>query len=167
MKTSYDPTLLTLTPAQLTDRGICPTCLNRLSGGGVYGDDSDRRLYADDDVEILFVATPRAKGHCCILSMPHYHDMSEAPDALNAKMMRYAKQLMRILCEVFGCMRVYLCSMCDGPNNHYHWQLIPRYPDEPRGSTNFVKPRGEYVCDPVALQRIREALTAFAAQDAD
>ena len=77
----------------------------------------------------------------CILSIEHFHDMSEAPDYLNEKIIRYAKQFMNILKEVYKCERVYLCSMCDGLNNHYHVQLIPRYSFEKRGSTNFVKER--------------------------
>ena len=35
--------------------------------------------------------------------------------------------------------------MSDGPMNHYHMQLIPRYKEEERGSKNFTKARGEYV----------------------
>ena len=37
--------------------------------------------------------------------------------------------------------------MCDGPMNHFHIQLIPRYSFELRGSTNFVKERKTYVYD--------------------
>ena len=65
---------------------------------------------------------------------------------------------MVILREVFGCERVYLCTMCDGPNNHYHVQLIPRYPHEKRGSGNFVKPRGEYVLDKDKLETVRRRI---------
>ena len=154
--------LLKLSAKELTDLGVCPTCLNRKYNGAIFGDDTDKRLYLDDDIEILFVAKPRAVGHLCILSVPHYHDMSEAPDELNAKIMRFAKVLMRLLCEVCGAERVYLCTMCDGPANHYHVQLIPRYKGEERGSRNFVKPRGEFVSDPVRTERLRAALKAFA-----
>jgi diadenosine tetraphosphate (Ap4A) HIT family hydrolase len=34
--------------------------------------------------------------------------------------------------------------MRDGPMNHFHIQLIPRYASGKRGSKNFVKPRQEY-----------------------
>ena len=153
--------LLNLSAKELTDLGVCPTCLNRKYPGAIFGDDADKRLYRDEDVEILFVAKPRAVGHLCILSVPHYHDMSEAPDALNEKIVRYAKFLMKTLCEVCGCERVYLCTMCDGPANHYHVQLIPRYAGEERGSLNFVKPRGEYRHDPRVVAAIRTKLEAF------
>jgi len=154
--------LLKLSAKELTDLGVCPTCLNRKYNGAIFGDDTDKRLYLDDDIEILFVAKPRAVGHLCILSVPHYHDMSEAPDELNAKIMRFAKVLMRLLCEVCGAERVYLCTMCDGLANHYHVQLIPRYKGEERGSRNFVKPRGEYVYDPRVVGEFRSKLEAFA-----
>lgn len=155
--------LLKLSPGELTDLGICPTCLNRETGGGLYGDISDQLLYADEDIECFFVGNPRARGHMCISTIRHYHDLSEAPDALNAKIMAYAKRFMVILCEMLGCERVYLCTMCDGPANHYHVQLIPRYPHEKRGSENFVKPRGVFDLDGEIVEAIRRRIREAAA----
>ena len=152
--------LPSLTPARLTDLGVCPTCLNRQCGGALYGNMTDKLVYADDDVECFFVANPRAPGHMCIASVEHYHDMSEAPDALNAKIIRFSKRLMQIIRDVYGCERVYLCTMCDGPMNHYHVQLIPRYPHEQRGSRNFVKQRAAYVYDEAKFLAVRERLAA-------
>ena len=94
----------------------------------------------------------------CIVSKKHYHDLSEAPDKLNEKIIRYSKKLMNILKQVYGCERVYLCSMCDGLNNHYHVQLIPRYKDEKIGSTNFVKPRTNYVFDKEKFNLVKKLL---------
>ena len=88
--------------------------------------------------------------------------MSEAPDHINEKIIRFAKQFMLIIREVYGCERVYMCTMCDGPNNHYHIQLIPRYAYEKRGSKNFVKPRKEYVADCEKLEQIRAAIHDYA-----
>jgi diadenosine tetraphosphate (Ap4A) HIT family hydrolase len=88
--------------------------------------------------------------------------MSEAPDRINEKIIRFAKQFMIILREVYQCERVYLCSMCDGPVNHYHIQLIPRYRSEKRGSRNFVKPRGAYVPDEARLAQVRTRIAAYA-----
>ena len=149
------------TARELTDAGICPTCYNREHGGIVFGDETETLLYRDADIECFFVKNPRAPGHMCIASVPHYQDMSEAPDVLNEKIVRYARFCMRLLCEQLGCVRVYLCTMCDGPANHYHVQLIPRYPCEERGSRNFVKPRGEYTADPALLSAMRSALSDF------
>ena len=150
--------LLQLSPGELTDLGICPTCFNRQHGGALYGDDTERMLYEDEDIECCMVSNPRSVGHMIISTMEHYHDMSEAPDHINEKIVRFAKRFMNILKEVYGCERVYLCTMCDGPNNHYHVQLIPRYPDENRGSKNFVKPRKEYVHDTEAIAAIRKRI---------
>ena len=88
--------------------------------------------------------------------------MSEAPDALNEKIVRFSAALMRIIREVYACERVYLCTMCDGPNNHYHVQLIPRYATEKRGSTNFVKPRSAYVLDKDKLETVRRLTKSYA-----
>lgn len=157
--------LLKLTPGELTDLGICPTCFNRECGGALYGDDSDIIIYRDADIECFFVKNPRAPGHACISSITHYHDMSEAPDSLNEKIVRFSAALIRIIREVYACERVYLCTMCDGPNNHYHVQLIPRYAHEKRGSTNFVKQRCEYVPDFEKLEKVRRLTESFAKDD--
>ena len=151
--------LLALTPGELTDMGICPTCFDRISGGRLYGDSSETLFYEDGDIECFLVKNPRAAGHACISSVAHYHDMSEAPDVLNEKIVRFASRLMKIIREVYGCERVYLCTMCDGPANHYHVQLIPRYSYEKRGSTNFTKSRGVYVYDSKKLDALKR-LTA-------
>ena len=97
----------------------------------------------------------------CISTIDHYHDMSEAPDHINEKIVRFAKQFMKILCDVYGCERVYLCTMCDGPNNHYHVQLIPRYAYEKRGSRNFVKERKEYRFNKERYDAIRERIAQY------
>lgn len=154
--------MMKLTPGELVDLGICPTCFNRENGGVLYGDLSDKILYEDSEIECFFVGNPRAEAHMCISTITHYHDMSEAPDHINEKMIRFAKQFMRIICDVYGCERVYLCTMCDGPNNHYHIQLIPRYPHEKRGSRNFVKERKPYRFDKARYEAVRERIERYA-----
>lgn len=153
--------LLKLTPANLVDMGVCPTCLNRKYGGAIYGDTTQTLFYEDCDIECFFVKNPRADGHICISSIKHFHDMSEAPDFINEKIIRFSKALMNIIKSVYGCERVYLCTMCDGPNNHYHVQLIPRYKDEKRGSGNFVKPRKEYRFDEEKFNAVKNALENY------
>ena len=153
--------LLKRSPGELTDLGICPTCFNRENGFVLYGDNSDKMLYEDEDIECFFVGNPRAEGHMCISTIAHYHDMSEAPDCVNEKIVRFAKRFMQILCDVYGCERVYLCTMCDGPNNHYHIQLIPRYAYEKRGSRNFVKERKAYQFDKQCYEAVREQIAQY------
>ena len=157
--------LMKLSPGELTDMGICPTCFNRENGGVLYGDNSDKMLYEDEDIECFFVGNPRADGHMCISTMQHYHDMSEAPDHINEKIIRFAKRFMQIICEVYGCERVYMCTMCDGPNNHYHIQLIPRYAYEKRGSGNFVKARKTYEHDDGKLATVRKLIAEYAMEN--
>lgn len=156
-----DKDLLKLSPAELVDLGICPTCFNRKHNGALYGDNTNTLLYVDDDIECFFVGNPRAEGHMCISTVQHFHDLSEAPDYINSKIIRYSKQFMIILKEVYKCERVYLCSMCDGPNNHYHIQLIPRYGFEKRGSSNFVKERKAYVFNKEKFSLVKSKIDEY------
>lgn len=157
-----DKDLIKLSVKELVDMGVCPTCLNRRTNGGVYGDDKDKLLYQDNDIEIVYVSNPRAIGHLAIIAKNHYQDMSEAPDELNIKIIKYAKMLMNALKDVYSCVRVYLCTMCDGPMNHYHVQLIPRYENEERGSKNFVKPRMEYSYDEAKFKALQAIINEYA-----
>lgn len=68
---------------------------------------------------------------------------------------------MNIIKEVYQCERVYLCTMCDGRNNHYHIQRIPRYSYEKRGSKNFVKPRKEYVHDEEKFNSVKKQICEY------
>ena len=68
---------------------------------------------------------------------------------------------MIIIKEVYNCERVYMCTMCDGPNNHYHIQLIPRYSYEKRGSKNFTKERNSYVYDEVKFNKVKEKIRSY------
>jgi hypothetical protein len=52
--------------------------------------------------------------------------------------------------------------MCDGPNNHYHIQLIPRYSHEKRGSGNFVKMRKAYEFDKNKFDAVRKLIKDYA-----
>lgn len=153
--------LLKLTPGELTDLGICPTCFNRENNGALYGDNTNMLVYEDNDIECFFVGNPRSDGHMAISTITHYHDMSEAPDYINEKIIRFAKQFMIIIKKVYNCERVYMCTMCDGLNNHYHIQLIPRYSFEKRGSNNFVKERHIYIYDEIKFKKVKELITKY------
>ncbi len=157
--------LVKLTHGELIDLGICPTCFNREHDGSVFGDESDTLFYKDQDIECFFPGNPRADGHVCISTIPHYQDMSEAPVWLNEKIIRYVKALMNIIREVYRCERVYMCTMCDGPSNHYHIQLIPRYSFEERGSKNFVKPRKKYIYDAEKFHIVKERILKYASSE--
>ncbi len=147
-----------LTPAMLTDMGICPTCYDKEHNHSLYGDNTEKMLFENDLFECFLVGNPRANGHTIISSKKHYKDMMEIPDDLCREIFVFSKKLMNIIKKVYNSESVYLCTMCDGPMNHFHVQLIPRYDYEKRGSKNFVKERKEYVEDIEKRDKIRKLL---------
>lgn len=147
-----------LTVAELVDTAVCPTCYDRSHNFALYGDPADKTLYENDLFTCVLIGAPRAPGHCCIISKAHFKDMMAIPDDLCATVYLFAKKAMNALKTVYGSESVYLCTMCDGPMNHFHVQLIPRYAKERRGSRNFVKPRGEYIHDQEKVDALRELL---------
>ena len=150
--------MTTLTPAMLTDQGICPTCYDKANGHCLYGDPAPKMLFENDAYECFLAGNPRSAGHTIISSKAHYKDMMEIPDSLCRDVFIFAKKAMNILKEVYGAESVYLCTMCDGPMNHFHLQLIPRYSFENRGSRNFVKERKPYTEDAAKLTELRRRL---------
>ncbi len=144
--------------ADLIDNGICPTCFDKENNHVVYGDNRDKILYEDEDFLCMLVSNPRCNGHTMISTKKHYKDMMEIDDQICMKVFLLAKKLMQIIKEVYQAESVYLCTMCDGPMNHFHLQLIPRYQDEKRGSKNFVKPRMPYIENQEKIKLIREKL---------
>ena len=86
----------------------------------------------------------------------YYKDMMKIDDATCKEIFILAKEVMKSLKEIYDAESVYLCTICDGPMNHFHIQLIPRYSFEKRGSKNFVKPRFKYTEDIKKLQELRK-----------
>ena len=147
-----------VTAADLTDSGICPTCFNRANNEVLYGDNKDKIIYENDQFECFFVGNPRANGHVAISTKKHFKDMMEIDDDNCRDIFVLSKKLMNVLKDVFGAESVYLCTMCDGPMNHFHVQLIPRYSFEKRGSDNFTKRRFAYVEDKEKLDKVRKLM---------
>lgn len=144
--------------AELVDSGICPTCYDKEHGGCVFGDNESRTIYANDKFSCILIDNPRAVGHAIITSNDHYKDMMDIPDDLCTEVFVFAKKAMNAIKAIYGAESVYLCTMCDGPMNHFHVQLIPRYDFEKRGSKNFVKERMVYVEDKEKLQMLKDLL---------
>ncbi len=147
-----------VTVEELVDTGVCPTCYDRSHNFALYGDCTEQTLFENDLFTCVLIGNPRAPGHCCIISKEHYKDMMDIPDDLCAAVYLFAKKAMNALKTVYGSESVYLCTMCDGPMNHFHVQLIPRYGYEKRGSKNFVKPRQDYIHDQEKVDALRELL---------
>lgn len=142
----------------IVDSGICPTCFDKRNNHVLYGNINDKIIYEDKDFECFLVGNPRAEGHVAISTKVHYRDMMEIDDDICIKIFLLSKNVMNVIKEVYCTESVYLCTMCDGPMNHFHVQLIPRYSFEKRGSKNFVKPRFEYVEDKEKIVLLREKL---------
>lgn len=142
---------------ELRSKGICPTCYNS-KYGGVYPDFGNKLLYEDDLLVCFFEARPRSKGHTIILVKENYQDMSYLPDDVCSKVYVFAKKMMNVLKETMKADRIYLCTMCDGEPNHFHLQLIPRYPGTKIGSTNFVNERQNYIEDLEVINNIKSKL---------
>ena len=145
--------------ADIIDAGICPTCFDKENNNILYGSKEDKMIYEDELFECFLAGNPRANGHTVISTKDHYKDMLEIDDEICMKIFLLAKKTMNVIKEVYNSQSVYLCTMCDGPMNHFHIQLIPRYSFEKRGSNNFVKPRSEYVLDEDKLNKMRNKLS--------
>ncbi len=143
---------------ELTNNGICPTCFDKENDFVLYGSNENKMLYEDDMFQCYLVGNPRAEGHTAICTKKHFKDMMEIDDDTCTRVFILAKKVMNAIKKVYKSESVYLCTMCDGPMNHFHVQLIPRYSFEKRGSNNFVKPRMEYKEDLDKLNEIRNLL---------
>ena len=144
--------------ADIVDSGICPTCFDKQNNNILYGNNKNKMIFENDKFECFFVGNPRADGHVAISTKKHFKDMMEIDDETCTEIFLIAKTLMNLLTETYNAESVYLCTMCDGPMNHFHIQLIPRYSFEKRGSKNFVKPRFEYREDKEKLKKLREKM---------
>lgn len=147
-----------ISAADLVDSGICPTCFDKQNNHVLYGNDKDKIIYENNRFKCFLVSNPRAEGHTVISTKKHFKDMMEIDNKTCSDIFLLAKKVMNILKEVYKTESIYLCTMCDGPMNHFHIQLIPRYSYEKRGSKNFVKPRFEYKENEEKIRQLREKL---------
>ena len=147
-----------ITVADVVDSGICPTCFDKKNNHVLYGDNKEKMIFENDKFECFLVSKPRANGHVAISTKKHFKDMMDIDDQTCEEVFLLAKKLMNLLKEVYSAESVYLCTMCDGPMNHFHLQLIPRYSYEKRGSKNFVKPRFDYIEDKEKLNELRKKM---------
>jgi diadenosine tetraphosphate (Ap4A) HIT family hydrolase len=139
---------------ELKAAGVCPTCRN-LVVGGVYPPVAGRLYYEDDLVCCFLEQYPRGPGHTIILVRPHYEDIAEMPPEVGVRVYPVIHAAIAALKKVIGAEKIYFCTMCDGPRNHLHFQLIPRLPGDPvQGSRVFVKERGILTQHAKTVQRL-------------
>ena len=155
---AYNKNFETLNSAMLTDQGICPTCYDRKFNNVLFGDNSKNIIYKDENYEAFMCSNPRARGHVIISTIKHFKDMMEADEQICQNIFKLARKIMKAIKVVYQSESVYLCTMCDGPNNHFHLQLIPRYSFEKRGSINFVKERQPYIYEKEKVEELRKLL---------
>ena len=111
----------------IIDSGICSTCFDKNNNHVLYGDNTDKMIYENDKFECFLVGNPRSEGHVAISTKKHFKDMMEIDDETCKEIFLISKKLMNIIKKIYNSESVYLCTMCDGPMNHFHVQLIPRY----------------------------------------
>lgn len=91
----------------------------------------------------MLALDPRVPGHTIVVWKRHVHDFSELDDRETAHLFTVCRDVARALRTALADVeRVYQVTMCDGPINHLHIQLIPRYAGTPIGSMRLIDPRG-------------------------
>lgn len=139
----------------LRDQGHCPTCYD-LETGELFGN-GDRLIFEDAHFKVVLERYPRMPGHIIIIYKPHREDVSELDEDEAALVMMMCLRVIKAIKTSLGAEKVYLNTMCDGPRNHLHLQLFPRYKGEAIGSRRFVLPRGPIEEAGTTGAQIREA----------
>ncbi len=132
---------INLTCAELTHRGICPTC-QHFETGDVFPSQEERIYYQDANIVCLLEMYPRGIGHTIIVSKEHYADIADMPVELGCHIARVTHALTNALKKVVGAEKVYLVTMCSGDLSHLHFQLIPRCKGDMIGGRVFATERG-------------------------
>jgi diadenosine tetraphosphate (Ap4A) HIT family hydrolase len=126
---------------ELLDRGLCWQCEDERTGEQTLGERF--RLLEEPRIRAELAADPRSPGHAIVVWTPHVQDFTELDADETAALFDAARRVARALQRALaGVDRVYLVTMSDGPVNHLHLQLIPRYAGVEIGSRRLVDPRG-------------------------
>ena len=147
--------------AALNEAGVCYQCRDLQTGGSVFGE----QFYVTDepDVRAVLAPDPRVPGHTIVVWKRHAHDFTELEDAETARLFIVCRNVARALrSAIAGVERVYQVTMCDGPVNHLHIQLIPRYAGTANGSARLVDARGPLINGPEIAAAIGTAYRALA-----
>ncbi|MBI5931130.1 MAG: HIT family protein [Chloroflexi bacterium] len=155
MNSALTRTELTTKIEALRQQGICYVC-HDLQTGELFGAQSV--IYEDADFRVVLELHPRMVGHTIVLYKPHREDVSELTNSETAHVFQMCVKVIQAIKQALGAEKVYMVTMCDGPINHLHIQLLPRYPDEPIGSKRLVSPRGVLVDAEKTAAAIRQAL---------
>jgi diadenosine tetraphosphate (Ap4A) HIT family hydrolase len=146
--------------ADLRRQGICATC-HDLATGEPYG--NHFILYEDDLFKVTLEPYPRARGHTIVVYKPHRADLTELSEEEAGRVFQMCLRVANAIKRGLGAEKVYLNTMCDGPLNHLHLQLFPRYAGDPIGSRRFVAERRPLTDGEAIARNLRSALAPSAA----
>ena len=148
--------------ADLRTRRICLTCYD-LTSSALFG--KEGMIYENELYKVVLEQRPRMRGHTIIVYKPHCEDISQLPEDKVGPLFQFTLKVIQALKKSLGAEKVYLNTMCDGPVNHLHLQLFPRYAGERIGSTRFVLPRQQLQDGAAIATQIRaELLSSFEEQ---
>ena len=139
----------------LQQQGICYSCHDLITSE-VFG--KQPLIYEDDCFRVALELYPRMLGHTIVLYKPHREDISELSQEEAGQLFQLCTQVVKALKTALHAEKVYLNTMCDGPINHVHIQLFPRYLGDAIGSKRFVAPRGPLRNGEELAQSIRSTL---------
>lgn len=141
---------------RLKKQGTCVIC-HDLATGEVFG--RQGLIYENDLYKVTLELRPRMPGHTIVVYKPHREDLSHLTEEEIGPLFQLCTQVSKALKQALGAEKVYLNTMCDGPVDHLHIQLLPRYAGETIiGSTRFILPRVPIVDAEKTTQQIREDL---------
>lgn len=143
----------------LRRQGICATC-HDLATGEPYG--NRFVLYEDDLFRVTLEPYPRAHGHTIVVYKPHRADFTELAEEEAGRVFQMCVRVANAIKRGLGAEKVYLNTMCDGPLNHLHLQLFPRYAGDPTGSWRFVAERRPLTDGEEIARHLRSALASSA-----
>ena len=109
----------------------------------IAGEIPSRKIYEDEDFQVMLDVSPATKGHALILPKKHYANLYELPEELAGKAMCLAKRMAERMTLLLGCDGFNIVQN----NNevagqtvfHFHMHLIPRYTADENGEMIWWK----------------------------
>ena len=122
-----------------TDGGATTTDAGQQNGlkdptEGLSYVEASRKIYEDEDFQVMLDVSPATKGHALILPKKHYANLYELPEEEAKDVIVLAKKMAAKMTEKLGCDGFNLVQ-----NNgetagqtvfHFHMHLIPRYKED-------------------------------------
>jgi histidine triad (HIT) family protein len=143
--------------AQLSAKGECFYCAD-LVNSSVFG--HQPVVHEDAKFKVVLDRFPRTRGHAIVILKEHRGDVADLTDDEAADLFRMCRRVVRAIKSALKAERVYVTTIVDGPINHVHAQLIPRYENDQRGTARLVAPRQPLTSGSETAAAIRAAMEA-------